>query len=68
MAQGEKPTWFQIFFSMIAAFFGVQTKKTYERDFSYGKAGPYIIMGIVLTILLVLGLMLAVKLAMNMGY
>jgi Protein of unknown function (DUF2970) len=55
---------FQIAWSMLAAFFGVQNKKNFERDNAYiEKKGIklYIIMGFCLAIAFFLGLFAIVK-------
>ena len=52
-----RPTLLQITWSMVAAFCGVQSDKNHERDFAYiDEVGfkPYIIIGIVLTLLILL--------------
>jgi len=33
--------------SVLSAFIGVQSRKNYERDFSYGKPWQYIVVGLV---------------------
>ena len=33
--------------SVLAALFGVQSQKNYERDFSYGKPWQYIVVGLI---------------------
>ncbi len=47
------PTLWQVAKSVMAAAFGVQKKEVLERDFKYGKAGQFIVLGIVFTILFV---------------
>lgn len=36
--------------SILASFFGVQSGKNRERDFALGKARPFILVGILMTI------------------
>ena len=50
----------QVFSSTVAAFFGVQTEQNRQKDFKTQSALPFIIMGIILAITLVIGLMLIV--------
>jgi hypothetical protein len=50
----KPPNFLQIMLSVIAAAFGVQTGKNYERDFTTGSPLPYIVGGIVFTALFVL--------------
>jgi uncharacterized membrane protein len=48
----------------MAAFFGVQSDKNRERDFSQGKASHFIFFGIVALLLFIAGLILIVSLMM----
>ncbi len=43
--------------STAAAAFGVQSSRKREKDFTTGQAGPFIIAGVVFTVLFVLGLL-----------
>ncbi len=54
----------QMIGSTIAAAFGVQSSKNRERDFSQGKALPFIFMGIAFTVLFVLAVVGVVNLAL----
>ena len=59
------PGMLQIFWSMIAAFCGVQNDANHDRDDAYIEAvgfRPYIIAGLVLTFAVIVGLWLIVKL------
>jgi hypothetical protein len=59
------PTLWQILWSMIAAFCGVQNNANHDRDDSYiEQVGfrPYIIAGIILTLIFIAILLLIVKL------
>ncbi|MGB0893168.1 MAG: DUF2970 domain-containing protein [Parashewanella sp.] len=56
----------QVFTSTLAAFFGVQSNKNREQDFSEESPIPFIVMGIVLAILLVLSLLLVVRLVLSL--
>ncbi|MCT7941241.1 MULTISPECIES: DUF2970 domain-containing protein [Shewanella] len=51
----------QVFSSTIAAFFGVQTDKNRQRDFKTTSPIPFILMGIMLTVFLVLTLVAIVN-------
>lgn len=59
------PTLWQTVSSVAASFFGVQSSKNRQRDFSKGRAGHFIAIGLLMTVLLVLGVWLAVKLALR---
>jgi hypothetical protein len=62
---GKTPTLLQTVGSVLAAFFGVQSGRNRERDFKHGRAGVFIAVGIVMTILFVLSLWLVVKLVLK---
>ena len=51
--------------SIVAAWFGVQTKANRERDFEQGKFHHFVIGGIVFAVLLVLFVMGMVKVVMH---
>ncbi len=55
---------FSMVLSVLAAFLGVQTEKNRQRDFQHGSPKAYIIIGVILTILFVLGLVGVVNLVM----
>lgn len=68
MNKQKDPTIFQIAHSILAAFFGVQTRKNHERDNAYvEKKGlaPYIIMGFSLVIVFHLVLYTIVKIIIS---
>ncbi len=41
------PSLWDVTKSVLAAFLGVQSRKNYERDFTYGKPWQYILIGLV---------------------
>ena len=47
--------------SVLASLFGVQSQKNYQRDFSQSSILPYIIVGVVMVILLVVMLFFLVR-------
>lgn len=51
--------------SVGAGFFGVQSAKNRERDFTHGKASHFIVIGLIATLLFILGVWLAVVLVMR---
>lgn len=59
------PTLWQTIQSVGASFFGVQSSRNRERDFSRGKAGHFIAIGLAMTVLFVLVVVLAVKFALR---
>ncbi|QYJ87894.1 DUF2970 domain-containing protein [Shewanella mesophila] len=54
----------QLLLTTIAAFFGVQTERNRQRDFQSQSPLPFIIMGIVMAIILVISLIFIVKLVL----
>jgi hypothetical protein len=60
----KPPNFLQVMLSVIAAAFGVQTGKNYERDFTTGSPLPYIAGGIVFTALFVLTIVGVVSLVL----
>jgi len=68
MSDQKDPNIFQIAFSILATFFGVQTKENMERDAAYiDKKGfkVYVIMGFFLVFCLVLTVFWIVKLILH---
>jgi hypothetical protein len=51
--------------SVAAAFFGVQSSKNRKRDFTHGRAGHFIVIGLVMTVLFVLAIVVVVKLVLR---
>lgn len=60
----QQPGLISMVISVLAAFLGVQTEKNRQRDFEHGSPKAYIAIGIILTILFVLGLVGIVNLVM----
>lgn len=56
-----KPTLIDTFKSVLASFFGVQSDKNRKRDFQQGNPAQFIIVGLVLTVLFIIGMILIVK-------
>lgn len=61
------PTFWQMLHSVLAAAFGVQSGKNRARDFSQGKPGQFIAIGLMFTLLFVLLLVLVVKLVLYLA-
>ena len=55
-AKRTPPNFLQVMLSVVAAAFGVQTGKNYERDFSTGNPLAYIAGGLLFTVLFVLAI------------
>ena len=58
---GTKPSILQIFMSVLASAFGVQSHANYQRDFTQTSVLPFIITGVFLVILLIISLVLLVN-------
>ncbi|WP_100642687.1 DUF2970 domain-containing protein [Alteromonas facilis] len=57
----QKPTFIQVLMSVLASFFGVQSQANYQRDFEQTTIVPYIIVGVVMVVLLVVSLVVLVN-------
>lgn len=62
---GDRVGLLQTVASVAASFFGVQSSRNRERDFSKGKAGHFIAVGLAMTVLFVLIVVVAVRLALR---
>ncbi|MGQ0622188.1 MAG: DUF2970 domain-containing protein [Panacagrimonas sp.] len=51
--------------SVLASFFGVQSSKNRERDFTRGNARRFIILGVVMTVIFVLSVLTVVRLVLR---
>jgi len=58
----DKPTFFDVVKSVLASFFGVQSDKNRKRDFQHGNPAQFILVGLVLTLLFIVGMIFIVKL------
>ena len=54
-----------IILSVLSAFFGVQSEKNRARDFQQGRPIHYILIGLIVTLLLILGIWVTVTLVLN---
>ena len=61
----KPPGLWQVVQSVNAAFFGVQSDKNRERDFTRGKPIHYIIVGLIMTALFVVTMIVVVKLVLR---
>ncbi len=60
-----KPSLMQVIQSILAAAFGVQSQQARERDFTRGSPLPYIIGGVVFTVLLIVVLIVIVNMVLS---
>lgn len=63
--QDQAPSLWQTAGSVLASFFGVQSRRNRERDFTHGKASHFIIMGLILTVGFIATIALVVKLVLK---
>ncbi|WP_461520687.1 DUF2970 domain-containing protein [Porticoccus sp.] len=62
---GQKPGFWQIVFSTLAAFLGVQSNKNRERDFKHGNIYVYIVSGLIFTVVFIFCVVTVVKLVLK---
>ena len=66
MESPEKPpTFSQVLHSVMAAAFGVQSAKNRTRDFTHGKPGQFLLLGLLFTGVFALTLFAIVKLVLH---
>ncbi|KAF1070777.1 MAG: hypothetical protein GAK45_00706 [Pseudomonas citronellolis] len=63
-SQNRPPTFWQMLHSVLAAAFGVQSSKNRSRDFTQGKPGHFIALGVLFTLVFVLLLYALVRLVL----
>lgn len=61
----KKTTVLQEIGSVLASFFGVQSSKNRERDFTQGNAKRFIVLGLVMTLAFVLTVLTVVRLVLR---
>ncbi len=62
---GQKPGFWQIVLSTLAAFLGVQSNKNRERDFKHGNIYVYIVSGLIFTVVFIFCVITVVKLVLK---
>ena len=55
----------QVVFSTLASFFGVQSQKNRERDFQHGNPAAFITAGLILTVLFILTVVAVVRMVLK---
>lgn len=66
-SQGSPPSLLQVFGSVLASMFGVQSNRKREQDFAHGKPSQYIVIGLLATLLFILAVWGVVSLVMNLA-
>ncbi len=67
MSEQQHPNFLNVFKSVIASFFGVQSAKNRERDFTHGKPVHYIAVGLLVTLLFILTVWGVVSLVLHLA-
>ena len=67
MTEVSKPTLWEIFSSVVAAMFGVQSQRKREYDFSKGVFRDYAIVGLIIMVLFVAAILAVVQLVMHVA-
>ena len=49
MTDSDKPGFWAVVFSTMAAAFGVQSKRSHERDFNHGNIWAFVVAGLIFT-------------------
>lgn len=63
----KPPTFWQVLHSVMAAAFGVQSAKNRSRDFTHGKPGQFLLVGLLFTVGFALTLFAIVKLILYLA-
>lgn len=63
----QPPSLWQVAHSVMAALFGVQSSKNYQRDFQYGKPSQYIILGLIAVVIFIGTIIGVVNLVMSLA-
>lgn len=63
-SDNKPPTFWQVLHSVMAAAFGVQSSKNRTRDFTHGKPGQFLLLGLLFTGVFALTLFAIVKLVL----
>ncbi len=61
----DKLSFWQVVLSTLASFFGVQSQKNRERDFSKGNPLAFIVAGLILTVLFIATVLIVVRLVLH---
>ncbi|MGH1460880.1 MAG: DUF2970 domain-containing protein [Neptuniibacter sp.] len=64
-SDAPKSSWWGVIMSVLAAFFGVQTRKNYQHDFASGRYWPYIFVAVLVTLIFIGGVYLLVQFALS---
>lgn len=65
MTESKKPSFAGLVVSACAAAFGVQSRKNLDRDFTQSSVLPFIVAGIIFTVVFIGAVVLVVKLVLT---
>ncbi|TNE76891.1 MAG: DUF2970 domain-containing protein [Gammaproteobacteria bacterium] len=61
----QKPGFWQVVFSTLAAFLGVQSNKNRERDFKHGNFLAYVVSGLIFTVIFIFTVITVVRMVLQ---
>lgn len=61
----KKPGFWQVVFSTLAAFLGVQSNKNRERDFKHGNFLAYVVSGLIFTVIFIFTVITVVRMVLQ---
>lgn len=64
-AEMKEVSAFTVLGSVFRAWFGVQTEENRKRDFSSNNPTPFIVAGIIFTLVMIIGVIIAVNMALS---
>jgi hypothetical protein len=67
MSEKQQPSFFQVLKSVFAGFFGVQSSRNRERDFTQGRPAHYVIIGLLFTLAFILTVWAVVRLVLHLA-
>lgn len=67
MRDKRQPTFLQVLKSVFAGFFGVQSSRNQERDFTHGRPAHYIVIGLLFTLVFILTVWTVVRLVLHLA-
>ena len=64
---GNTPSLLNVFCSVLASMFGVQSNRRREQDFAHGKPSQYIVIGLLVTVVFMLAVWGVVSLVLRVA-
>ena len=63
--QAGKPSLLQVFASVLASMFGVQSGRRHAEDFTHGRPWVYVVVGLVVTVVFVMTVWFVVRMVLK---